>query len=615
MANTLELIIKATDQASRVIQQVNSGGQNLGRTLADAGKIATDLGKNLTKYVTLPLVALGTLGVKNSMEFGESLNKVSTIADTTVMSLEDIKSGVFDLSKVVSITGSDLNEALYQTISATNDTANALGYLEVGAKTAKGGFTDTSTAIDGLTSVMNAYGQTGVESMQKIADIMVTTQNMGKTTVDELARSLYNVIPTASALGVSFEQVGASMAAMTAQGTPTSVATTQMRQLLVELSKAGSQVSDTFIQTAGVSFQQFISQGNTLSDALGVMEKAAQQNGVQLKDMFSSVEAGNAAMQLTGTGAEKFAQSLVGMEQAGGAVEQAFNKMNKGAKATWDKFLVRFNTFSIQVGDVLAPALVTILDLVSPLLDLFGKLPGPIQTTIVVIGALAAMVGPVLVFTGSVITAMTTLSTTFGIATPSVASFGVALNASIWPITLTVIAIGALIAAGVALYQNWDGVVAGLKVIWQGFADFFIMLWEGLKTGITAIIEGITAPIKFMINGIIDGINFMTNGLNKIKINVPSWVPIMGGSTFGFNIPTIPRFHTGGVYHSGTAGGEGLALLRDGERIVTPEQQARGTYANSQSSNQTIIIQNVLDGTVLGETVLNYMNGRLSVVN
>ena len=300
------VLIKIDGDTSKYEEKLKSLGQSASKAFTSAGHSMEKMGKNLTKAVTTPLVAAGTVSVKFATDFDESLRKVGTIADTTVVSLEDLGAGTKALSKEIGIGASELNEALYQTLSATNDTGSALAYLEQGTKLAIGGFTDTTTAIDGATSVLNAYGQSGSDAFQKIADNMIMTQNLGKTTVGELASSLYNVIPTAAALGVSFDEVSAAMATITSQGTPTSVATTQLRQMFVELSKESSATSKTFEKLAGKNFTEFIKSGGSVADALALMEQEAVKNGISIKDMFGSVEAGNAALQLTGNGAEKF---------------------------------------------------------------------------------------------------------------------------------------------------------------------------------------------------------------------------------------------------------------------------------------------------------------------
>jgi hypothetical protein len=239
------------------LREVGDESSKIGDKINSVGSSISNVGKGLTLGVTAPLIGAGTAATKFAVDFEQGIAKVSTVADTTVMSVDEIAKGVKGLAPAVGITVGELNDALYETISATNDTGNSLKYLEIAAKLAKGGFTTVNSAVNGATSVINAYGQQGAEAFQKVSDIMIQTQNYGKTTVDELAASLYNVIPTAAAAGISFEQVGAGLAAITAQGTPTNVATTQMRAAINAFIKPNEQMASGL----GKVVEQLIKQG------------------------------------------------------------------------------------------------------------------------------------------------------------------------------------------------------------------------------------------------------------------------------------------------------------------------------------------------------------------
>lgn len=158
--------------------------------------------------------------------------------------------------------------------------------------------------LNGLTSVTNAYGLENL-SVARASDLMFQTVKLGKTTFGELSSSLYNVIPTAVGAGVSFDDVSAALAAMTAQGMPTASATVKLRQAIMELSNSGTDVDKTFKSVAGKSFKQFISEGGNLQGALQLLEQHAKKSGLGIADMFSSVQAGSAALALTGQGTRK----------------------------------------------------------------------------------------------------------------------------------------------------------------------------------------------------------------------------------------------------------------------------------------------------------------------
>src|SRR5690606_37371303 len=139
----------------------------------------------------------------------------------------------------------DVAAGMASPIGAGLDVSQINAFMDTAAQAAVVASTDIHTAVDGLTSVVNAYGADVVEAA-KASDIMFKTVDLGKVEFQELSRFLYNVIPTAASLGLAFEDVGAAIALLTAQGTPASVATTQIRQLLVELQKPTTEVSKLF---------------------------------------------------------------------------------------------------------------------------------------------------------------------------------------------------------------------------------------------------------------------------------------------------------------------------------------------------------------------------------
>lgn len=513
------------------------------------GSAMTSVGGSMTKQFTLPLAAAGAASIKLATDFDNGMAKVSTIADTTVMSIKDLGSGVMKLSSDTGVSTDELNEGLYQVLSATNDTANALDYLEVSAKLAKGGFTDVNSAIDGATSVMNAYGKTGKEEFEKVADVMVMTQNLGKTTVNELAGSLFNVVPAATAAGISFEQVGAAMATMTAQGTPTSVATTQLRSAIqaftapnAEMQKTISGVADEMIREQKISgplveeyqkqvkvFQDLIEkkravntttaegraeakkydtaikeQQKTVFEAAGglgslIMESeglagafkivtdAADGNTLKMSNMLGSVEAVNSVLQLTSEqGAEKYRTSLEGMGEAAGATGTAFEKMQKSAGAQFQMLLNDLKILGVQFGTLLLPPVLAITKGIKSFLDVIINLPEPIKAIVVVIGGIVAAIGPLLTIAGKIITNIKTLATIISTLKTVITGF-----TTVFKILNTV-----LLANPIGIIITLIGLlVAAFIYLWNNceeFREFWIKLWEGIKSVVKTVVDAIS---------------------------------------------------------------------------------------------------------------------------
>ena len=307
-------------------------GSLLFDTKLDGKGLASGAAK-LGKIAAVGLAAVSGAIIKVGSDFESTMAKVSTIADTSVMSMTQLGDGIKQISSATGESATSLSEALYQALSAGVATGDALGFVEQSSKLATAGFTTTTQAVDALSTVMNGYKMEAAE-VTKVSDIMLMTQNRGKTTVDELSASLAHVIPIASAMDVSFESVSAALATMTAQGTPTAQATTQLNSLFAELSKKGTKASEALqsaaegTKYAGMSFHEMMDAGVPLNEVLNMMRQYAGESGLEMQDLFGSIEAGNAALQLTGDNAERFAEDLKAMDEAAGATEEGFAKMS-----------------------------------------------------------------------------------------------------------------------------------------------------------------------------------------------------------------------------------------------------------------------------------------------
>ena len=170
---------------------------------------------------------------------------------------DDIKQAAIDTG--VSIE--DYAEATYSAISASVDQGSAVEFTHNAIKLAKGGFTDAATAVDVLTTAINAYGL-DASAATSISDKLITTQNLGKTTVGELASAMGKVIPTARSFNVNLDALCGTYAVMTKNGIATAESTTYLNGMLNELGKNGSVASTVLKEKTGQSFSDLMASEN-----------------------------------------------------------------------------------------------------------------------------------------------------------------------------------------------------------------------------------------------------------------------------------------------------------------------------------------------------------------
>ena len=329
-------------------------GQDMNRVGGQINKVFAGIG--------LAAGAVATKALGEFRSFEDGMNEVFTLLPgISSEAMDQMSADILQVSKEIGKLPEDVIPSLYNSLSAGVPPGNVFDFLETANKLAVGGATDLGTAVDGLTTVVNAFGADVID-VGTASDQIFTAVKGGKTTVDELSRSLFQVAPVAAGLGVEFGNVTAALATLTAAGTPTSVAATQLRAVFAELSKPTTVVSKLFKELSGKDFATFISEGGNVADALGLIKKEADKNGVSLAAYFGSVEAAGAAQVLTGKGAEKFAAELKAAGEAAGATEVAFEQGASGIGLVLDKIRAAINVFVIEIGQKLAPILLEFIE-------------------------------------------------------------------------------------------------------------------------------------------------------------------------------------------------------------------------------------------------------------
>lgn len=311
---------------TRIDQTGLSKGLNSMKSAVTAGVAA----------ITAAIGAASIAVVKLGSEFEQANAKASTLFGDAQVDMTQYQGKMLELSNKTGLAATELGNTMYDALSAgipaSDDMSEAMGFLEKNTKLAKAGFTDINTATTATAKVLNAY-KMDVSETDRVHKVLMQTQNKGITTVNELGSVLSQVTPTASAMGVSFEQVGAALAGMTAQGTPTAQATTQLNQLIAELGKNGTQANKAMMKMyegmgyGKKSFKELMDEGVSLVDIIVDMEGYAKENDKSLIDMFGSLEAGKAALSMAGDNAKTFVDNLEAMKTKTDVVGDAYDKV------------------------------------------------------------------------------------------------------------------------------------------------------------------------------------------------------------------------------------------------------------------------------------------------
>lgn len=386
---------------TEAVSRANEVSKQMERTIK-VGTQMSNVGGKLTKSLTLPLAGAGVAATKMAVDYESSFAKVSTLLDKNVVDYDRYKNDILDASSKSKVAVGEFSEAVYGSISAGVDQTKAIKFTTDAMKLAKGGFTDGAKAVDVMTTAINGYGMKA-EDATKISDMLITTQNLGKTTVDELASSMGAVIPVASSVNYGMDELSASYAQLTKNGIATAESGTYLKSMLSELGKSGSITDKALRELTGKGFADLKKEGKSTSSILRLLSEDAEKNGKTLKDMFGSVEAGSAALVLAKGNGKEYDEMLSAMKKSAGATQEAFDKMDATPAEQLKGALNELKNEAIKLGAKAIPLITEGAKVISKLVEGFSSLSPEMQNGIVKFGLFAAAAGPVLKVGGGLV--------------------------------------------------------------------------------------------------------------------------------------------------------------------------------------------------------------------
>lgn len=487
-------------EAAKSNAAINSFGEKMKET---GGKL-TAAGKAVMP-VSAAVAGIGTAAVVSAVNFEDAMAKVSTIADTTEIPLDELRSQILSLSSQTGISANEIADNVYNAISAGQKTGDAVNFVTNSTKLAKAGFADAGAALDVLTTILNAYGMEASE-VTDVSDMLIQTQNLGKTTVAELSSSMGKVIPTANAYHVQLDQLCTGYAKMTANGVATAESTTYMNSMLNELGKSGTTVSDILKDKTGKSFAELMEDGHSLADVLSILKDSADEQNLSFGDLWSSAEAGKAGLILLGDSADDFNATLAQMRESTGATETAFEKLQTNSSKINKAVNDVKNTFIILGGvilDTFSPAIDAVTGGIQKLCNWISSLPTGIQTVIVLIGTLIAAAGPLLVVLGTLMTSIGSLAPIISTAVTAISTFSVGLALPLAPIAAIAAAVTALILMVADLYKNNEDFRNNIQIIWNSIKDFFNTVLSEIQTNFSFVWNAVKVIVETALNYIV----------------------------------------------------------------------------------------------------------------
>ena len=360
---------------SNIDLRVNS--QNAVRNLRQAQTASN----NLTKSVGGLGRALGMVGsgllvagaIRNYFKGFNEAERARTAVKTLGVDVDILSSNLLHLSNSLegAYSQTELLAASYDVASAGfTDAAEAAQVLEASARGAVGGMSDLGTVSDAVTSVLNSYGMEASKA-NKIVDGFIQTQNDGKIIVDQYARQIGRIAPTAKSAGISIDELNAAISTITAQGVPVEQTFTGLNQAIVSILKPTSQ-AEKIAKQLGIEFNAAALESKGFE---GVLSDIAASDATtdQLAKLFGSVEAMKAVFPLINDDLVKFNQNLLNQANASGVALDATDEFQQTLSQQFGNLINIVGNLTRVLDQALGPALQDILGTVSNIVSNFAE--------------------------------------------------------------------------------------------------------------------------------------------------------------------------------------------------------------------------------------------------
>jgi TP901 family phage tail tape measure protein len=354
LEKTIAIIFSGVDEVSDTTKKIGSSLDELGGNISAIADPLSNVGKGVlaleASFATLAGGAIA-LAVSESGKFNDSMAEVNTLLNLGSSDLSSYSGDVLSYAQTSTQSIDQITQSLYNAASLGVGYADSLDVVGAAEKLAVGAKADLNDALETLIGTMNAYGAP-MSQISQYSDAFFTIIKDGKTTLPELSTSIADVTGIASASGISFDVLGASIAAMTASGAPTSQAITKIKAAIEALLAPSSSASKAAAEL-GIDLSEAALKSKGFPAVLQEIYDKTNGSAAKMGEMIPSVEGLQAALVLGADKSGIFAKSLEDMANKTGATETAFKEMSDNSNLIWQNMANNWDVMLVKFGSSL----------------------------------------------------------------------------------------------------------------------------------------------------------------------------------------------------------------------------------------------------------------------
>lgn len=353
---TVEIVFGGKNELSKTIGQIEGEFTNIEAIVGNITRPLAAIGEGVLKAdAALAALAVGgmALALKSSSDFNSSFGLISTSVTATGSDLDKFRADVLDYANGSVKSIADINGALYTAVQAGVEYGDSIDFIRKSEELAVANKANLNTTVDLLTATMNAYGMK-MTDLAHINDVYFTSTLIGKQTIDELGASMGQVVTIAANSGVSFEELSAAVATMTAKGIETSTAITALRGVITTFTNPSEEARKAAAALGiDLSYASLHSQG--LAGALNDVMVKTGGSTEKMIGLFTEMRAMTGVTALAGDGMKFFNEALSKINDSAGSAEAAYQKMVNTFSNQAQLIKNQATTLLVEIGTTLEP--------------------------------------------------------------------------------------------------------------------------------------------------------------------------------------------------------------------------------------------------------------------